>query len=142
MCIISFHIQDHPKYKLILIANRDEAYERPTAPLHFWDDEPHILAGRDLKAKGTWLGITKQGKIAALTNYRDPKQIATEKQSRGDIIRNYLSNQQAAIPFLHELQNNRHHFNGFNLLLGTVDQLFFIIVRTIIPNAYQVVPIL
>src|SRR5699024_6381359 len=64
-------------------------------------------------------------KIAALTNYRDPKQIVTEKYSRGDIIRNYLSHQQEAIPFLHHLQKNRHHFNGFNLLLGTVDQLFF-----------------
>src|SRR5699024_8502538 len=72
MCIISFHVHEHPTYKLVVIANRDEQYKRSTAQAHFWEDEPDILAGRDLEAMGTWMGITKQGRFAALTNYRNP----------------------------------------------------------------------
>ena len=75
MCLLVFAFKVHPTYKLILAANRDEFYERPTAPAKFWDDNPNLLAGKDLKAGGTWLGITRYGKIAAITNYRDPSSI-------------------------------------------------------------------
>ena len=71
MCLILFLYNKHPGYRLILAANRDEFYDRPTTPMAFWDDAPDVLAGRDLKGSGTWLGITKNGRIAAITNFRE-----------------------------------------------------------------------
>ena len=90
MCLINLQFQDHPNYKLIVAANRDEFYDRPTSPAHFWVDEPNLLAGRDLVQMGTWLGITKNGRFAALTNYRDPAQFGVVKASRGEIVKNFL----------------------------------------------------
>ena len=71
MCLIFISLNNHPNYKLILAGNRDEFYNRKTAPANFWTDHRHILGGRDLEAGGTWLAMTKQGKIAMVTNYRD-----------------------------------------------------------------------
>ena len=90
MCLLVFAFKAHPAYKLILAANRDEFYERPTAPAKFWDDNPSLLAGQDLKAGGTWLGITRHGKIAAITNYRDLPSIKENAPSRGKIVSQYL----------------------------------------------------
>lgn len=73
MCLLLIAKKIHPDYKLIIAANRDEFYNRPTMPADFWNEYPNILAGKDLQAKGTWLGITKEGKFSALTNYRDLK---------------------------------------------------------------------
>ncbi|MFH1952363.1 MAG: NRDE family protein [Pseudomonadota bacterium] len=83
MCLLLLAIQSHPVYKLVIVANRDEYYERPTAPAAFWDDMPHILAGRDMRAGGTWFGVTKKGRIAAVTNYRDPASFKPHAPSRG-----------------------------------------------------------
>src|SRR5690554_8106580 len=90
MCLIVFAKDYHPDYKLILAANRDEFFERPSLPAHFWEDEP-ILAGKDIKAGGTWCGITKTGRIAAITNYRDIKAFKKDALSRGKIVTDYLS---------------------------------------------------
>ena len=68
MCLISMQLSQHASYKLMLVANRDEQYDRPSLPAHFWPDHPDLLAGKDLSENGTWLGITKQGRIAAVTN--------------------------------------------------------------------------
>ena len=68
MCLISLQLSQNASYKLILVANRDEQYDRPSLPAHFWPEYPDLLAGKDLSARGTWLGITKQGRIAAVTN--------------------------------------------------------------------------
>ncbi len=125
MCIISFHIKEHPTYKLILLANRDEFYARPTREAHFWEDDPSLLAGRDLKANGTWLGITKQGRFAALTNFRDPNQEQKNKQSRGGIVTHFLKSNLTAPVILQHMQQKRDTYNGFNLLAGTVDELFY-----------------
>ena len=95
MCLLVFAFKAHPSYKLILAANRDEFYERPTAPAEFWDDTPHLLAGKDLKAGGTWLGITGSGKIAAITNYRDPSSIKESAPSRGRIVSNEIAEPRA-----------------------------------------------
>ena len=91
MCLINLQFRNHPNYKLIIAANRDEFYGRPAAPAHFWDDEPHILAGRDLTAMGTWLGVTKQGRIAALTNFRDPTNLESGRLSRGAVVKDFLA---------------------------------------------------
>ncbi|HWO74464.1 MAG TPA: NRDE family protein [Bacillus sp. (in: firmicutes)] len=90
MCLILFAYRIHPKYKLIMAANRDEFYKRPTAPAHFWEDEPNILAGRDLEKRGTWMGVTKTGSFAAVTNYRDPNEETEGKRSRGELVADFF----------------------------------------------------
>ena len=88
MCLIVLAYKVHPEYPLILAANRDEFLERPTEKAHFWSDAPHILAGRDLRAGGTWLGITRSGRFAALTNHRDLRRPAVVNgPSRGQLVR-------------------------------------------------------
>lgn len=126
MCIISFHYQQHPKYKLIVVANRDEFYRRPTKHVHFWNDHPNLLAGRDLEAKGTWLGMTKEGKFAALTNYRHPKYIERKyERSRGDIVKNFLINEIDPETYLRQLDEEKNNYSGFNVLVGHADELYY-----------------
>ncbi len=83
MCLILIAHKVHPNYPLVLAANRDEAYSRPTAPAAFWDDHPQIYGGRDLEQGGTWLGITREGRIAAVTNFRDGYAAKNGTRSRG-----------------------------------------------------------
>lgn len=126
MCIISFHYQQHPKYKLIIVANRDEFYKRPTKEAHFWPDYPDLLAGRDLEANGTWLGINKNGRLAALTNYRDIKYFDNVgKRSRGEIVTNFLTGSTDAKTYLKQLHEIRHEYNGFNIIVGSADELYY-----------------
>lgn len=123
MCLINFSFGEHPEYKLILVANRDEFYDRPTEPLHWWDE--NILAGRDLKDGGTWMGISKQGNFAALTNYRDLNHIKNEAPSRGLIASRFL-NDELPLKEMHRfLQTWGKQFNGFNLIYGNTDELFY-----------------
>lgn len=124
MCIVNFHFQNHSKYKLIVVANRDEFYERPTEPAHYWEDEPNILAGRDLDQMGTWLGISKEGKFAAITNYRDPRLPETGRYSRGEIIRNFLTNNIEPDSFVKELKKDRENYGGYNVILGDPSALY------------------
>ena len=124
MCLINFHFQEHANYKLIIAANRDESYTRPTACAQFWEDDASILAGRDLLQGGTWLGITKNGRFAALTNYRDPSLSVKGCFSRGDIVRRFLSGEMEPITFINELAGNRALYDGFNVLVGNCDQIF------------------
>lgn len=115
MCLIAIAYKVHPRYPLIVAANRDEFKERPTERAHFWKGAPDILAGRDLRAGGTWLGITRKGRFAAITNYRDMRRTQPEGPSRGALVREALEhaiNPQATGAYA-----------GFNLLYGTVDAL-------------------
>ena len=123
MCLINFHFQNHSKYKLIVAANRDESYARPTASAHFWEDDTLILAGRDLLQGGTWLGITKNGRFAALTNYRDPSLPLIGRFSRGDIVREYLSADEEPLEFIRKLAEDRSLYDGFNIIVGSGDEL-------------------
>lgn len=124
MCLITFQYQMHPDYPFILVANRDELYERPSASIHFWEDEPHILAGRDLKKKGTWLGITRTGRFAALTNhpFTDWKH-PDEPFSRGNLVRDYLAREDDPDQYLQGLQATRHHYDGYRLMFGDTDEM-------------------
>ena len=127
MCLITFRIAQHPTYKLVLAANRDEAYARPTEAANFWKSQPTLLAGKDLEANGTWLGITKEGKIAAITNCHDgdfEEAIPAKKKSRGKIVTDYLASPLSPEDFLNELIEEKDAYLPFNVLLGTVDQLF------------------
>jgi uncharacterized protein with NRDE domain len=109
----------------LLIANRDEFYARPTAPLAFWDDEPDLLAGRDLQAGGTWLGVTRQGRFAAITNYRDPRANNPDAPSRGALVSDYLRGRGTPVDYLTRLVPRAAEYNGFNLLVGDGQHLFY-----------------
>lgn len=125
MCLILFAYKVHPKYKLIVAANRDEFYERPTAPAHFWEDHPHILAGRDSWKMGTWMGVTENGRFAALTNYRDPNEVTEGKRSRGDLVADFLKGSASPADFMNRASEHRSSYPGYNLLAGNLEELFY-----------------
>ncbi len=125
MCLIVLAYRQHPRYRLIVAANRDEYYRRPTAPAHFWPDHPQVLAGRDLEQMGTWLGITRTGRFAALTNYRDPATVCSEAASRGALVRKYLCGGETPGDYLRLVAGESSSYNGFNLLVGDADELLF-----------------
>jgi len=125
MCLILFAWKMHETYPLILAANRDEFYERPSAPAAFWADAPDLLAGRDLKAGGTWLGITRNGRLAAITNYRDPASLKKEAPSRGHLVSDYLRGRESPDEYLQRLDPRAGRYNGFSLLVGDRSELFY-----------------
>jgi len=125
MCLILFAYQTHPVYPLMIAANRDEFYKRPTASAHFWEDYPEILGGRDLEKMGTWMGVTKSGRLAALTNYRDPKENTFGKHSRGEIVKNALTYNGPMVEFMESLQEKHSSYPGYNLLAGSIHELYY-----------------
>jgi len=125
MCLILFAYDVHPHYRLILAANRDEFYSRPSAPLHFWEDYPEISAGRDLKQMGTWLGITRQGRLAMLTNYRNPARIQQNAPTRGNLVADFLKGRMSPREYLQAIGADVKKFNGFNLIVGDLHDLYY-----------------
>jgi uncharacterized protein with NRDE domain len=127
MCLILFAWQTHLRYPLVVAANRDEFHSRPTAAVDFWRESPQLLAGRDLQAGGTWLGITRQGRFAAITNYREPQsnEPLLEK-SRGHLIRDYLLHSEVPATYAKKLQEQGIFYRGFNALLGDLDKLVYV----------------
>lgn len=117
MCLIVFAHNIHPKYKLILAANRDEFYNRPTRPAAWWQDHPMILGGRDLAAMGTWMGISKKGRFAAVTNYRDLKNIKKDTKTRGDLPTDFLSGTESPESYVRRIHQQGSLYNGFNLIV-------------------------
>jgi uncharacterized protein with NRDE domain len=115
----------HPDYRLILAANRDEFYNRPTAPLDYWADYPDVLAGRDLKGNGTWLGVTRSGRIAAITNYREPAAHMQNAPSRGILIRDFLTGNASPERYLRAVSKMSQAYNGFNLIAGDPSGLYY-----------------
>jgi len=130
MCLIVFAYRSHPKYKFIFAANRDEFYDRPTEQADFWKDHPELLAGKDLQAGGTWMGITKGGRFAAVTNYRDLKNIKETAPSRGMLTLDFLNNDISAENYYEKIKPVLQDYNGFNLILGSVDELFYFSTHT------------
>ncbi|KPJ76729.1 MAG: hypothetical protein AMJ54_10635 [Deltaproteobacteria bacterium SG8_13] len=126
MCLILFAYDIHPQYRLLLAANRDEFYERPTLPLDVWEDRPDIFAGRDLKGGGTWLGISRSGRIAAVTNYRDPRRVLPQAPSRGFLVGDYLAGSEPAERYLSRIASEAHRYNGFNLIVGDRGGLWYL----------------
>lgn len=115
MCLIALAYRAHPQFPFIIAANRDEFSERPTEPAHFWNSAPHLLAGRDLRAGGTWMGITRTGRFAAITNYRDLRRPKAEGPSRGLLVRNAL---EGSID-----PEATGSYDGFNLIYGPLQAL-------------------
>ncbi|PSQ61580.1 MAG: hypothetical protein BRD27_03160 [Bacteroidetes bacterium QH_10_64_19] len=119
MCLILFAQDAHPEYPFVFAGNRDEFYDRPTSPPAFWDDAPHVLAGRDQKAGGTWAGVTRRGHWAAVTNVRDQRPRRENAPSRGHLVAEYLTDEPSPEAYLRALEPQADDYNGFNLLVGT-----------------------
>ncbi len=117
MCVIYLAYQVYPDFPLVLLANRDEFYDRPTQAAQVWEDYPEIFAGRDLIGGGTWLGVSRAGKFAAVTNYRDPN-APQGGLSRGDLTATFLKSGVSAENYLREIKESADEYSGFNLLLG------------------------
>jgi uncharacterized protein with NRDE domain len=115
MCLIALAYKMHPRFPFIIATNRDEFHDRAAAPAAFWSDAPDLLAGRDLRAGGTWMGITRSGRFAAITNYRDLHHPRPAGPSRGMLVRQAL--EQGVDPQTTEV------YAGFNLLYGPLDAL-------------------
>ncbi|AQS40602.1 hypothetical protein Sps_05539 [Shewanella psychrophila] len=122
MCILFIALNKHPKYPLIVCANRDEFHHRPTEQAHFWQPNNEILAGKDLEAGGTWLGINRRGGFAALTNLRDPLRQQSEMRSRGELVLKSLEAHSQITPDW--LKEHGSHYNPFNLIYGDVSKLY------------------
>ena len=118
MCLIVLAWQVHADYPLVVAANRDEFFARTAAPAGFWADHPDVLAGRDLQAGGSWLGVTRQQRFAALTNFREGRPQHPEAASRGALVADFLTGQSAASSYLEALAKRGGEYNGFNLLVG------------------------
>lgn len=124
MCIILFALDRHPNHRLLLLANRDEFYDRPTAAAHYWDDDPHIFAGKDLVMGGTWLGVAKGEhgvRFAAVTNYRDPT-AAKGRLSRGGLVADFLRRMEPPFSYLEKVKDRAGDYSGFNLIAGEIDR--------------------
>lgn len=126
MCLITLAWQTPGPYRLIVAANRDEYFHRPAAQAGFWDDHPTVLAGRDLEAGGTWLGITLDGRFAALTNYRNPADRKTGVPSRGALVSEFLTGKTAPRKYAEEIEKRSSAYNGFSLLVGDARSMYFL----------------
>ena len=125
MCFIVLAYRHHPRYRLVLATNRDEFYARPAAPAAFWDEAPTTLAGRDLQGGGTWMGVTRTGRVAALTNVREPGRHAQDAPTRGMLVADFLAGTLEPRAYLDALHPQADRYNGFNLLLGDTQNLFY-----------------
>ncbi|HEU5290797.1 MAG TPA: NRDE family protein [Cyclobacteriaceae bacterium] len=125
MCLIFLSLQEHPTYKLIVAANRDEFYNRKTEAAAFWKDYPNIVGGRDLEAMGTWMAMTKQGKISLVTNYRDLSNINPHAPSRGQLVADFLLEDLSPLSYLEQVEAKGKLYNGFNLIAGSVAELYY-----------------
>jgi uncharacterized protein with NRDE domain len=122
MCLVLFAFDPQSDYPLVVAANRDEFYARPAAHAHFWEDEPDLLAGRDLSAGGTWLGVSRSGRFATVTNFAEEGP-SEAPQSRGRLPENFLKAREAAHPFAHGLHGIS--YRGFNLLMWDGEALVY-----------------
>jgi uncharacterized protein with NRDE domain len=125
MCLLLIGNKVHPDYPFILAANRDEFYSRPAEPAKFWSGSPGLLAGKDLKEGGTWLGVTKSGRIAAVTNYRDLSNLKEAAPSRGHLLLKFLQSEISTEEFNSYLIKNSGNYNGFNLIFGSLNEIYY-----------------
>ena len=118
MCLILVAHRADPRYPLVVAANRDEFFRRPTAPADYWSDAPHVLGGRDLEKGGTWFGVATDGRWAAVTNFRDGTPPEPGTRSRGGVVAGFLSGSAGAQAYVASIERGAHEYHGFNLLAG------------------------
>lgn len=126
MCLIVFAWKVIPNCPLVLVANRDEFFARPSRAADWWEDHPDVYAGRDLQAGGAWLGIDRSGRFAAITNIRDGQPKLADKRSRGELVANYLSSKVEPLDYLTRVRDSADDYLGFNLLFGDEHGLHWI----------------
>ncbi len=126
MCLIVFAHQMHPDYPLLVAANRDEHYARPTRDAQWWPDQHDLVAGQDLEAGGTWLGVTRKGRFAAITNHRNPPTTPENPRSRGLLTLDFLRGEMSPRDYLQGLSENGGEYAGFNLLVGSDGELAYL----------------
>ena len=124
MCLLSFAWQPDTDTQLTLVSNRDEFHKRPSAVSNFWTEHPNLLAGKDLEAGGTWMGVTRNGRFAALTNVRQMPAPYQGSISRGNLVKDYLTSNQSPEAFLNGIQGQ--HYDGFNLIVGHRTQCWYL----------------
>lgn len=125
MCLILFGVQPNQNLRLVVAANRDEFYARPTSRADYWDDHPEVLAGRDLQMSGTWLGISKSGRFAAVTNFRETPPDPIPPRSRGDLTTKFLTTDCPVEEYIHEIQGRSDEYRGFNLVLDDGSHTYY-----------------
>lgn len=125
MCLLVLAWKSHPRYRLVLAGNRDEFHDRAAAPLNWWQDDPRILGGRDMKAGGTWLGVARSGRFGIVTNYRDLQAPVEGAPSRGNLIPRFLTGATSPKEFLDDLRGAALRYSGFNLLVGGTRALYY-----------------
>jgi len=116
MCLLIAAVDVHPGFRLVMAGHRDEFHDRPAAPLGWWDDSPDILAGRDLQAGGTWLGVDRRGRVSVVTNFRAPSSEREAAPSRGLLVPGFLASGLPAAQFTDRLAQGASAYSGFNLL--------------------------
>lgn len=141
MCLLLFANRVHPRWRLIVAANRDEFHARPTAPADWWSDAPTVLGGRDLQAGGTWLGVTRTGRFAAVTNVREPQSYRVGAPSRGHLVSGYLAGSSLPVQYAAGLMPVAPAYNGFNLLVADAASLIYYsnrqpMLRTLPPGVF------
>lgn len=135
MCLILFAYEHHPTHRLVLAANRDEFYGRPAEAMAYWPDAPQVLAGRDVQAGGTWFGVTRAGRVAAVTNVREPGRHRADAASRGALVADYLTGDAAPEAYLRDVMARADRYNGFNLIVGDAAALWYASNRGAAPRA-------
>ncbi len=125
MCLILLAWQAHADYPLVVAANRDEFFARPSAAAAFWPEAPLVCAGRDLAAGGTWLGISRTQRFAALTNFREGRQAAGEMRSRGELVAGFLTAMSEPLDYLAGVAARADDYGGFNLFVGDSHSLAY-----------------
>jgi uncharacterized protein with NRDE domain len=118
MCLILIAHRAHPRYRLVVAANRDEFFRRPTAAADYWSDAPHVLGGRDLEKGGTWMGVAADGRWAAVTNFRDGSSPGPGTRSRGGLVAGYLCGSTRAPAYVASMELGTREYPGFNLLVA------------------------
>ena len=124
MCLILLAWRSHAAYPLVVAANRDEFYARPAAPAGFWSDRPAVLAGRDLTAGGTWMGVERGGRFAAVTNYRGAHE-PSAAHSRGALVTGFLQDHQTPAAYMESVHSQSSAYSGFNLLVADARELWW-----------------
>lgn len=126
MCLAVLALKCLPDTPVLISSNRDEFHARPAQAIHAWPGTPGIYAGRDLKAGGTWMGVSDRGRYAIITNYRDPKNIMPDAPSRGALVENYLRGDVSPQDYVEGLFPHSKRYNGFNLIVGDHHGAFYL----------------
>jgi len=125
MCLILFAWDAHPDYPLVFAGNRDEAYDRPSAPADFWHDDARVFGGRDLEKGGTWLGLSLSGRMAAVTNFRERPAVRNAPRSRGDLAARFLRGDEAPGAYLERIARSGADYGAFSVIVGDGASLWY-----------------